>query len=114
MLDMSEAHTCSNPLAFVEAMRTKFESLDPSYISTHTADVLREMIDTLRDHSVTLKGTISTVVVTTLVLEGWSHKLNPDLRILDTLRDLLSVSWQDRMCRTVDRIMSGGGELAVA
>lgn len=27
--------------------------------------------------------------ITTMVLEGWSSKLNPDIRIVDTLRDIL-------------------------
>jgi len=40
---------------------------------------------------VTLRSTVSTVVVTTLVLEGWSSKLNPELRILDYVRDMLVV-----------------------
>ena len=31
--------------------------------------------ETLRRHGVTLKSTVSTIVVTTLVLEGWSSKV---------------------------------------
>lgn len=27
--------------------------------------------------------------ITTMVLEGWSTKLNPDIRIMETLRDIL-------------------------
>ena len=45
---------------------------------------------------VNLKGVVSTVVVTTLVLEGWSSKLNPDIRILDKLQELLPLSWSER------------------
>ncbi|KAF5831929.1 T23J18.5 [Dunaliella salina] len=62
---------------------------------------------------VTLRSTVSTVVVTTLVLEGWSSKLNPELRILDHVRDMLVVDWNERMSRTVDKVMKGGA-LAVA
>lgn len=36
-----------------------------------------------------MKGIVSTVVVTTLVLEGWSTKLNPNIKILDALKHLL-------------------------
>lgn len=61
----------------------------------------------------TLKSTVSTVVVTTLVLEGWSSKLNPEMRILDHMRDMLLVDWGDRISRTVDKIMRSG-TLAVA
>lgn len=48
-----------------------------------------------------LKGVVSTVVVTTLVLEGWSSKLNPDIRILEKLQDLLPLSWPERTQRFI-------------
>jgi aarF domain-containing kinase len=53
---------------------------------------------------VTLKSTVSTVVVTTLVLEGWSRELDPDLHIMDTLRDMLAVDWKERLSRAVDKV----------
>ncbi len=56
----------------------------------------------------TLKSTVSTVVVTTLVLEGWSSKLNPDMKILDSMRDVLATDWRDRVGRAVDKIMASG------
>jgi predicted unusual protein kinase regulating ubiquinone biosynthesis (AarF/ABC1/UbiB family) len=63
---------------------------------------------------VTLKATVSTVVVTTLVLEGWSRELNPDLHIMDALRDMLAVDWKERLSRAVDTVRGwvwkGGGE----
>ncbi len=64
----------------------------------------------------TLRSSVSTVVVTSLVLEGWSSKLDPDVRILETMREMLATDWADRMSRTVDRIMNSGQtmELAVA
>lgn len=56
----------------------------------------------------TLKSTVSTVVVTTLVLEGWSRELNPDLRIMDALRDMLAADWKERLSSAVDKVMAGG------
>jgi aarF domain-containing kinase len=53
---------------------------------------------------VTLKSTVSTVVVTTLVLEGWSRELDPDLHIMDTLRDMLAVNWKERLSSAVDKV----------
>lgn len=50
-------------------LATLFNKLDAAYISQYTQDVFSEMIETLRTHHVTLKSTVSTVVVTTLVLE---------------------------------------------
>lgn len=113
ILDLSESHTCKNPEAFVEDLRDMFDSLDPAYIQKYTSQVFKDMIETLRKHSVTLKSTVSTVVVTTLVLEGWSQQLNPDLHILDTMRDMLSVKWADRISLTVDKIMSSGSVAVV-
>lgn len=52
-------------------------------------------------------------MVTAMVLEGWSSKLDPDLRILDHMRDLLVVDWGDRISRTVDKIMRNGGPSVV-
>lgn len=36
----------------------------------HTSEVIGDIMDTIRRHQVALKGVVSTVVVTTLVLEG--------------------------------------------
>ena len=177
---MSERHTCQDQAGFVSALRDMFDRLDPDTIRQQTSGVLRDMIETIRQHQarrplrvlcfliavafrrragvsciceapgarrsgavrhtplrpmrpvlhasspthpslfppknapqVTLKSTVSTVVVTTLVLEGWSSRLHPDLSILDTLRDVLATDWRARMSRTVDRIMTGDN-LAVA
>eukprot|EP00879_Flechtneria_rotunda_P001028 GHRR01001165.1.p1 GENE.GHRR01001165.1~~GHRR01001165.1.p1 ORF type:complete len:760 (+),score=252.82 GHRR01001165.1:251-2530(+) len=112
ILLMSERHTCPDPERFVSAVRNMFDSLDPEVIRTRTSEVLQDMIEQLRQHQVTLKSTVSTVVVTTLVLEGWSRELNPDLRIMDTLRDMLAVDWKERLSRAVDKVMAYG-QLAV-
>jgi predicted unusual protein kinase regulating ubiquinone biosynthesis (AarF/ABC1/UbiB family) len=112
VLSMSEMHTCPNPERFVGALRDMFDRLDPEVIRTRTSEVLQDMIEELRQHQVTLKSTVSTVVVTTLVLEGWSRELNPDLHIMDTLRDMLAVDWKDRISRAVDKVMASG-QLAV-
>lgn len=42
--------------------------------------------------------------MTTLVLEGWSRELDPDLHIMDTLRDMLAVDWKERLSRAVDKV----------
>ena len=80
---------------------------------THTHTQTRTHLGVRPLLQVTLRSTVSTVVVTTLVLEGWSSKLNPELRILDHVRDMLLVDWNERMSRTVDKVMKGGS-LAVA
>eukprot|EP00878_Enallax_costatus_P014058 GHUV01014700.1.p1 GENE.GHUV01014700.1~~GHUV01014700.1.p1 ORF type:complete len:690 (+),score=243.48 GHUV01014700.1:426-2495(+) len=112
ILSMSEMHTCPNPDGFVRSLSDMFNNLDPEKIRTRTSEVLQDMIEELRQHQVTLKSTVSTVVVTTLVLEGWSKELNPDLHIMDTLRDMLAMDWKDRISRAVDKVMASG-QLAV-
>lgn len=108
ILSMSDSSTCPDPAAFIADMKVMFDQLDPDTIRMYTSEVLQDMIEKVRQHGVTLKSTVSTVVVTTLVLEGWSSKLNPDVRILDTLREILEVDWKERVCRTVDKIMRSG------
>lgn len=46
----------------------------------NTPEVINAIMDTVREHQVHLKGVVSTVVITTMVLEGWSTKLNPEVR----------------------------------
>jgi aarF domain-containing kinase len=108
MLSMSERHTCHNPDNFVRALKEMFAAIDPERIRTQTGEVLQDMIEQLRQHEVTLKSTVSTVVVTTLVLEGWSRELDPDLHIMDALRDMLAVDWKGRLSSAVDKVMASG------
>lgn len=55
---------------------------------------------------VDLKGIVSTVVVTTLVLEGWSTKLNPDIKILEALKGVLPMPLVERLSISVDKLMT--------
>ena len=55
---------------------------------------------------VALKGVVSTVVVTTLVLEGWSSKLNPDIKIMDKLQELLPLSYGERVSKFISEFGS--------
>jgi aarF domain-containing kinase len=70
------------------------------------------MMEKIRQHQVNLKGVVSTVVVTTMVLEGWSTKLNPDIKIMDALRDILPMSWNERIARTTDKVMQSDAVIA--
>ncbi len=51
-----------DPEAFVRDMRHMFDKLDPLTIRENTADVFKDMIETLRVHNVTLQNTVSTGV----------------------------------------------------
>ena len=84
-------------------MKTLFDGLQLESISEHTSEIIADMMEKIRLHQVNLKGVVSTVVVTTMVLEGWSSKLNPDIKIMDALKDILPMSWNERIARTVDK-----------
>ncbi|KAL0041617.1 hypothetical protein WJX79_009511 [Trebouxia sp. C0005] len=103
ILDFSENQTCPDPKAFVKDMKTLFTGLQLESISEHTSEIIADMMEKIRMHQVNLKGVVSTVVVTTMVLEGWSSKLNPDIKIMDALKDILPMSWNERIARTVDK-----------
>lgn len=45
----------------------------------HTSEVIGDIMDSIRRHQVALKGVVSTVVVTTLVLEGARRPRLPTL-----------------------------------
>ena len=92
-----------DPEAFVTDMKTLFAGLQLESISEHTSEIIADMMEKIRMHQVNLKGVVSTVVVTTMVLEGWSSKLNPDIKIMDALKDILPMSWNERIARTVDK-----------
>eukprot|EP00891_Asterochloris_glomerata_P006606 jgi/Astpho2/6606/fgenesh1_pm.00101_%23_7_t len=105
ILDFSDNQTCPDPDAFIRSMSTLFDGLDLESISERTSEIIAEMMEMIRQHQVNLKGVVSTVVVTTLVLEGWSTKLNPDIKIMDALKDILPMSFNERITRTVDKLM---------
>jgi aarF domain-containing kinase len=48
----------------------------------NSADTLGHVLELVRQYHVSLPGHICAVVVTTLVLEGWSNKLDPDHSVL--------------------------------
>jgi len=102
-----------DPRAFRAEMTDMFSVLDTESLRLNTQEVIADMMDTVRRHGLHLKGIVSTVVITTMVLEGWSTKLNPEIRILETLRDTLPTAWTDRMNSSVDRVV-GDASLMLA
>ena len=54
----------------------------------NTQEVITDMMDSIRERGIQIPGSVSSVVITTMVLEGWSTKLNPDIRILESLKEM--------------------------
>lgn len=97
---------CKAVASFREEMAVLFSKLDPETLRQNTSEVMAEMMDTIRRHGVHIRGVVSTVVITSMVLEGWSSKLDPDVRILETLKRVLPSAWSERMSTAMDKVLS--------
>jgi len=104
ILDMAVHPKCNNPHAFVQDMKELFDDLDFDTIRQYTQEVIQDMLDKVRRHEVTLKGSVCTLMATTLVLEGWSTKLNPEICIMDRLKHTLPKPWKERLAQTIESI----------
>ncbi|PNW77308.1 hypothetical protein CHLRE_10g430800v5 [Chlamydomonas reinhardtii] len=109
ILAMSVDGNCKDPVLFAAELEAMFGAMDREYLRRESQAVIRDIIEHMRLHQVTLRSSVSTVVVTSLVLEGWSSKLDPDVRILDTMRDMLGTdNWAERLGGVVDRVVGSG------
>ena len=102
ILDMTVHPKCPNPEAFVHDMKQLFDQLDFETVRHYTSEIIQDMLSTVREHDVTLKGSVCTLMATTLVLEGWSTKLNPDISIMDQLKASLPKPWKERIAQTME------------
>ena len=71
-----------------------------------SAAAFASILDVVRDHEVTLPGHICAVLVTVLVLEGWSSQLAPERSLLEEVKAVFATdtrSWRERMSLVVDR-----------
>ncbi|GIL43854.1 hypothetical protein Vafri_1448 [Volvox africanus] len=115
-----DAQSCPDPEAFRVAMQEAFEELHKMDLAAaggqgeaacsfkNGADALASVLELVRQHQVSLPGHICAVVVTTLVLEGWSNKLDPDHSVLtqvQTMFEPVNVAWAHRITQLVDRVM---------
>ncbi|KAG0574581.1 hypothetical protein KC19_VG273600 [Ceratodon purpureus] len=89
-LQFSNDQTCPDPEAFKQAVDDKFkEYLSIRGTAKNTGECMTELFDQIRKHHVNMDGDVCTVMVTTLVLEGWQRKLDPDLDLFKMLGDML-------------------------
>ncbi|KAL0040620.1 hypothetical protein WJX77_012568 [Trebouxia sp. C0004] len=89
-----EKQTCTNPTAFTISLTDYFARLKQadSWVDSQyndVSDALSAVLELVRQHHVSLPGHICAVVVTTLVLEGWSSKLDPDQSIMDDIKQVV-------------------------
>lgn len=90
-----EEQACSDPGRFIADSREYFDGLNDIWSSTprgssNGADALAGLLELVRTHGVSLPGHISATVVATLVLEGWSHELDPSHSAMSEVKRIIA------------------------
>ncbi|XP_050214188.1 uncharacterized protein LOC126665423 [Mercurialis annua] len=107
-LRLSKQQNCPNPKAFIEEVEEAFTFWGtPEGDIVHPAECMQEVLEKVRRHKVNIDGNVCTVMVTTLVLEGWQRKLDPGYNIMKTLQTLLlRADWAKSLSYTIDELMA--------
>ncbi|CAH2038263.1 unnamed protein product [Thlaspi arvense] len=107
-LKLSRKQNCPNPGAFIEEVEEAFKFWGtPEGDLVHPADCMHELLEKVRRHRVNVDGNVCTVMVTTLVLEGWQRKLDPGYDVMHTLQTMvLKTDWAKSLSYTVDGLMA--------
>ncbi|KAK6917447.1 hypothetical protein RJ641_018198 [Dillenia turbinata] len=107
-LRSSKRQNCPNPNAFIEELEEAFTFWGtPEGDVVHPAECMEQVLEKVRHHKVNIDGNICTVIVTTLVLEGWQRKLDPSYNMMGTLRALLfKADWAKSLSYTIEGIMA--------
>ncbi|XP_010547114.1 PREDICTED: probable serine/threonine-protein kinase abkC [Tarenaya hassleriana] len=107
-LRLSRQQSCPNPQAFVEEMEEAFRFWGtPKGDLVHPADCMNELLEKVRRHRVNIDGNICSVMVTTLVLEGWQRKLDPGYDVMHTLQSMvLKSDWAKSLSYTMVGLMA--------
>lgn len=84
MLEFSREQRCPDPEQFIRNVDEKFKKyLAVEGSAKNTGECMTDLFDDVRQHRVTIDGDICTVMVSTLIYEGWQRKLDPNLDMLD-------------------------------
>lgn len=107
-LRLSKQQNCPNPGAFIEEVEKYFNFWgSPEGGSLHSADCMQQLLELVRHHRVNIDGNVCTVIVTTLVLEGWQRKLDPEYNVMDTLKALIfKVDWAESLFQTIEGVVA--------
>ncbi|XP_020534540.1 probable serine/threonine-protein kinase abkC isoform X2 [Jatropha curcas] len=77
ILRLSKQQKCPDPKAFIEEVENCYNSWrSPNEVNP--AECIQQLLEHVRRHKVNIDGDICIVMVTTLVLEGWQQKLDPE------------------------------------
>ncbi|KAG2685235.1 hypothetical protein I3843_10G109600 [Carya illinoinensis] len=86
-LRLSKQQNCPNQNAFIEEVEDAFTFCGtPESDLIHPAECMQQLLEKVRHHRVNIDGNVCTVLVTTLVLEGWQQKFDPSYDVMHTLQ----------------------------
>ncbi|XP_050227400.1 uncharacterized protein LOC126677021 [Mercurialis annua] len=107
-LRLSKQQNCPNPKAYIEEVEDAFTFWGTAEGDlVHPAECMQELLEKVRRHKVNIDGNVCTVMVTTLVLEGWQRKLDPGYNVMQTLQTLLlRADWAKSLSYTIDGLMA--------
>ncbi|EOY12765.1 AarF domain-containing kinase isoform 2 [Theobroma cacao] len=107
-LRLSKQQNCPNPKAFIEDVEKSFNLWDsPDGEFIHPGECIQQLLEHVRRHKVNIDGNVCTVIVTTLVLEGWQRKLDPQLDVMRTLQTLLfKADWAESLYYTIEGLVA--------
>ncbi|KAJ3681197.1 hypothetical protein LUZ60_015686 [Juncus effusus] len=107
-LRLSQNQKCPDPQAFIDEVEKSFTFWGTDEGDTvHPAECMHQLLDQVRRHKVNIDGNVCTVMVTTLVLEGWQRKLDPDYNVMQTLRTLLfKADWAKDLQYTIEGLLA--------
>ncbi|KAK4340567.1 hypothetical protein RND71_039068 [Anisodus tanguticus] len=107
-LNLSKKQNCPDPDAFIKEVKESFDFWGtPEGDLVHPADCMTQLLEQVRRHRVNIDGNVCTAMVTTLVLEGWQRKLDPDYNIMRTLQTLLlKADWAKDLSYTIEQVMA--------
>ena len=100
---LSFAEAVDDATGFKREMRALFDKLEPEQLRKNTQEIIGDMMDTIREHNIQIPGVVSNVIISTVVLEGWSSKLDPSIRILESLKQFLPESVEERLRTVIER-----------
>ncbi|XP_022142223.1 probable serine/threonine-protein kinase abkC [Momordica charantia] len=107
-LKLSKQQNCPDPKAFIKEVTEAFAFwATPEADLVHPAEAMQQLLEKVRHYRVNIDGNVCTVMVTTLVLEGWQRKLDPEYNVMHTLQTLLlRADWAKSLSYTIEGLMA--------
>ncbi|XP_022926927.1 probable serine/threonine-protein kinase abkC isoform X2 [Cucurbita moschata] len=107
-LRLSKQQNCPDPNAFIEEVTDAFAFwATPEADLVHPSETIQHLLEKVRRYRVNIDGNVCTAMVTTLVLEGWQRKLDPEYNVMQTLQTLLlRGDWAESLSYTIEGLMA--------